>query len=267
LPAPDAVQDTDLLVASLRQAGEIARRYYGGTYKSWNKSRGNPVTEADIEIDRFLKRQLLAARPEYGWLSEETNDDSARLSRERVFVVDPIDGTYGFLKQRPQFTIVAAVVRNGRPESGAIYNPITGEIFEATKDLGAKKNGTAIKVSARMNFDGARILAEKTLMEPTRWAKPWPQTLSSETRASAAYRLALVASGEFDATFSLSHKSDWDLAAGDLIVREAGGVVTDRESRLLIYNRENTVHQSVICAGAQLHALILARLDDYRGTP
>jgi myo-inositol-1(or 4)-monophosphatase len=265
LAAPDVVHDTNLLAASLFQAGEIARRYYGGTYKIWHKSRGNPVTEADIEIDRFLKRTLLAARPEYGWLSEETEDDSARLSAERVFVVDPIDGTHGFLKHRPQFTIVAAVVRNGRPVSAAIYNPITDEIFEASKDHGARKNGAAISVSIRSSFDGARILAERKLMDPARWASPWPESLASETRASAAYRLALVASGEFDATFSLSQKSDWDLAAGDLITWEAGGVVTDRQSAPLIYNRESTVHGSVICAGPHLHARILARLNDNRG--
>ena len=267
MPAPDAVQDTNLLVASLRQAGEIARRFYRGTYKSWNKSPGNPVTEADIEIDRFLKLVLLDARPDYGWLSEETEDDPARLSRERVFVVDPIDGTYGFLKQRPQFTVVAAVVRNGRPVSAAIHNPITGEIFEASKDQGAKKNGATISAGTRTSFEGARILAEKKLSDPALWANPWPESLVWETRASAAYRLALVASGEFDATFSLNRKSDWDLAAGDLIAHEAGGVVTDRESRRLLYNRKTTVHGSVICAGPQLHALILARLGGYRAAP
>ncbi len=265
MPAPDVVQDTNLLAATLRQAGEIARRYYGGTYKSWNKSRGNPVTEADIEIDRFLKRSLLAERPEYGWLSEETEDDPARIARERVFIVDPIDGTYGFIGNRPQFTIVAAIVRNGRPVSAAIYNPVTGEMFEASKDHGARKNGMRITVSTQSSFDGARILAERKLMDPARWATPWPESLGAETRASAAYRLALVASGEFDATFSLSRKSDWDLAAGDLIAHEAGGLVTGRNSELLIYNRPTTVHESVICAGPQLHARILARLNEYTG--
>ena len=128
MPAPNPKEDTGLLVASLRQAGDIARRYYGGPYKSWHKSRGNPVTDADIEIDHYLKRTLLSERPGYGWLSEETEDDPDRLTRERVFVVDPIDGTYGFLKHRPQFTIVAAVVEKGRPVAAAIYNPITDEI-------------------------------------------------------------------------------------------------------------------------------------------
>lgn len=261
---PDAVSDITLLAGTLRRAGEIARHYYGGKYRSWNKSRGNPVTEADIEIDRFLKQTLLAARPQYGWLSEETEDNPARLSRELVFIADPIDGTYGFLKQRPQFTIVAAVVQNGRPVSGAIFNPITGEMFEAVKGSGAKKNGAPISVSDRGTFDGARILAERNLIDPAHWATPWPITLAAETRTSAAYRLALVASAEFDATFSLTRKSDWDLAAGDLIIHEAGGRATDRDGNTLTYNQASTEHGSVVCAGPRLHAALLSRLRDYR---
>jgi myo-inositol-1(or 4)-monophosphatase len=253
-----------LLVASVREAGEIARRYYGGQYKSWSKSRGNPVTEADIAIDRFLRHKLLTERPLYGWLSEETDDDPDRLGHERVFVVDPIDGTYGFLKRRPQFTIVAAVVENGRPIAAAIYNPITDEMFEAAKGEGAKKNGVPIHVSDRTGFEGTKILAEKKLMDAARWATPWPDSVTAETRASAAYRMALVASGDWDMTMSLTQKSDWDLAAGDLIVHESGGVVTDRNAQLLIYNRAQTVHGSVICAGPQLHARVLVRLHEYR---
>jgi len=253
-----------VLADTLRRAGEIARHYYGGKYRSWNKSHGNPVTEADIEIDRFLKQTLLSARPEYGWLSEETEDDPSRLQRDFVFIVDPIDGTHGFLKQRPHFTIVAAVVHHGRPASAAIFNPITGEMFEATKGAGAKKNAAPISVSDRSSFDDARILAERKLMDPARWTTPWPETLTSETRASAAYRIALVAAGDFDATLSLTRKSDWDVAAGDLIVHEAGGIMTDRDGNPLIYNRRNTEHGSLVCAGPQLHAGILTRLKDYR---
>jgi myo-inositol-1(or 4)-monophosphatase len=263
LPAPDSVVDTALLADTLRRAGEIARHYYGGKYRSWNKSRGNPVTEADIEIDRFLRQTLLSARPGYGWLSEETEDDAARLRREFVFVADPIDGTYGFLKQRPHFTIVTAVVHRGRPISAAIFNPITDEMFEAAKGAGAKMNGTAISVSECSDFNGARILAERKLMDPARWKTPWPDTLTSETRASAAYRIALVAAGEFDATFSLTRKSDWDIAAGDLVVHEAGGLMTDRDGNVLTYNRASTEHGSVACAGPQLHAELLTRLKGY----
>jgi myo-inositol-1(or 4)-monophosphatase len=263
LPAND-IADTALLVAAVREAGAIARHFYGGTYKSWNKSKGNPVTEADIAIDNFLKQTLLAARPDYGWLSEETADDPARLQRERVFVVDPIDGTYGFLKQRPHFTIVAAVVENGRPVSGAIYNPITEEMYEASKSSGARLNTKPIHVSARTDFDGMRLLAEKTVTDPAHWTVPWPDSIIVETRASAAYRMALVSAGEFDAMISLRPKADWDVAAGDLIVNEAGGRVTTRSGEPLIYNREVPLHRSIVCAGPALHARLLERLREFR---
>jgi myo-inositol-1(or 4)-monophosphatase len=267
LPESDNAADTELLVGQLREAGEIARHYFGGKYKSWNKSHGNPVTEADIEIDTFLRQRLLAARPPYGWMSEETVDDPVRLMRKRVFVVDPIDGTYGFLKHRPDFTIVAAIVENGRPVAGAIYNPITGDMFEATKGQGARKNGAIVQVSARSNFEGARFLAEKKVMDPARWANPWPNSIGIETRASAAYRMTLPAAGEFDAMISLSPKADRDVTAGDLMVHEAGGRVTTKEGDLMIYNREKPQHRSVICAGPALHARLLARLHDFRPGP
>ena len=262
MPESDDSADTGLLVAALHEAGEIARRYFHGTYKSWNKSHGNPVTEADIEIDNFLRQRLLAARP-YGWLSRNLRT-IRRLLRKRIFVVDPIDGTYGFLKHRADFTIVAAIVENGRPVSGAIYNPITDDMFEATKGQGARKNGAIVQVSTRSNFEGARFLAEKKVMDPARWANPWPNSIRIETRASAAYRMALVTAGEFDAMISLSPKADWDVAAGDLMVHEAGGKVTTREGDLLIYNREKPQHRSVICAAPPLHARLLARLHDFR---
>jgi myo-inositol-1(or 4)-monophosphatase len=207
----------------VRQAGEIARGYYNGTFKTWHKSHGNPVTDADIAVDNFLKQTLLAARPEYGWLSEETADDPARLSRRRVFVVDPIDGTYGFVKHRPQFTIVAAVVENGRPIAGAIYNPITDEYVrsrERSRRLAKwcpEPRVIACRSRKHPSSDGEEASRR------TGWRVPWPASITAETRASAAYRMALVATGEFDATLSLTQKADWDLAAGDLIVEEAGG--------------------------------------------
>ena len=270
MPGPDAHPDkqwradTELLSRSVREAGSIARRYYGGTYKSWNKSHGNPVTEADIEIDNFLKETLLAARPDYGWLSEETADDPARLSKERVFVVDPIDGTLGFLKHRPHFTIVAATVENGRPVSGAIYNPITDEMYEASLGSGALKNGQPIHVSAHLGLENMRLLAEKKVTDPDRWTVPWPSSITAETRASVAYRMALVAEGAFDALVSLTHKSDWDVAAADIILTEAGGRVTTREGNALLYNREDPDHGSVICAGPALHARLLERMGELR---
>jgi myo-inositol-1(or 4)-monophosphatase len=252
--------DTALLVESVRQAGGIARKFFGGTFKRWDKSKGNPVTEADIAIDRHLRDVLLRAEPGYGWLSEETEDDPSRLNRARVFVVDPIDGTHGFLKGRPHFTIVAAVVTNGRPVAAAIYNPITEEMYAATKGAGATRNGVAIEVSTTPELEGARMLAPRDTYEDPHWRKPLPADLTIENRASIAYRLALVAEGKFDAMVSLSTKSEWDVAAGDLLVQEAGGKVTTQTGASLVYNKIKPLQQDIIAAGPGLHGQLLDRL-------
>jgi myo-inositol-1(or 4)-monophosphatase len=258
LPDREDVTDRILLAEAVREAGVIARNFFGGVYKSWDKSRNNPVTEADIAIDVFLKDALLYARPDYGWLSEETEDNAARLNKSRVFVVDPIDGTMAFLRNKPHFTIVGAVVDNGRPVAAAIYNPMTDEMLEAALGTGTDFNGEPAHVTSRETLDGARVVGWPNTFAPGRWSAPWPD-MQIETRASIAYRMALVAAGQFDFTLSLTHKHDWDLAAGDLIVHEAGGLTTKHDGTLLQYNQQVPLQRSVVCAGPTLHELLLAR--------
>lgn len=264
MPAHDAAgRDLALIEQAARDAGAIARRYFGGDYKRWDKGKGQPVTEADLAIDKFLNETLTAARPSYGWMSEESEDDPARREAERVFIVDPIDGTTAFLKGRPWFTIAIAIVCDGRPEQGVVYNPIMEECFAASRGLGATLNGAAIHVSACAAIENCRMLAPKATFEhaigSTPPNTPWPP-MHVETRNSIAYRMALVAAGQFDATLALSAKHDWDLAAGDLIVEEAGGRVTDHNGAQLIYNGAVPIQRSVLCAGPPLHALVLEKL-------
>jgi len=133
-------------------------------------------------------------------------------------------------------------------------------MFEAAKGAGAKRNGEPIRVSAQPDFEHMRLLAEKKLSDPARWTVPWPQSMVHETRASVAYRMALVAAGEYDAMVSLTHKSDWDVAAADIIMSEAGGFTTTRDGKELVYNLEKPDHPNVICAGPALHALLLQRM-------
>jgi myo-inositol-1(or 4)-monophosphatase len=263
LPVRDEAADLALLEESVRNAGKIALSFYGGSYKKWDKSKGNPVTEADIAIDKFLHENLRAARPSYGWLSEETEDDTARLAADAVFVVDPIDGTIGFMKGRPQFTICAGIVVDGAATAGAVFNPVTDECFTARRGKGALLNGAAIHVSDREELAGCRMLADRAMLAHPAWDnppnRPWP-AMEIETRSSIAYRMVLVASGQFDAMLALSSKRDWDMAAAQIIVSEAGGVVTTHTGSVPRYNRESTIQPSVIAAGPKLHAQLMARV-------
>jgi myo-inositol-1(or 4)-monophosphatase len=260
LPAPD---DLDLLVSTVREAGQITRSFFGGDYKRWDKGQGSPVTEADLAVDKFLNERLRAARPGYGWLSEETEDDPARLARSTVFIVDPIDGTVAFLKGKPHFTICAAVVENGKPVAGVVYNPITEELFAARKGFGATLNGTAIHAGGRAEVEGCRMLADKQMLMHPAWNQPpnipWP-AMEIETRSSIAYRLALVANGSFDAMLALSAKRDWDLAAADIVLSEAGGIVTTHDGSELVYNRPDAMQGSVVGAGPNLHPRLMDRV-------
>lgn len=269
MPGPEAgaASDLALIESAVRDAGTIASSYFGGSYRSWQKGKGQPVTEADLAVDKFLHDTLSAARPDYGWLSEETDDDRARLHAARTFVVDPIDGTVAFLKGRPHFTICVAVVVAQRPVAGVVYNPITQECFAAAAGAGATLNGRPIHVSAQAHIEGCHMLANKMAFAHPMWAEPpntpWPD-MTVESRSSIAYRMALVACGSYDAMLALSAKHDWDLAAGDLIVREAGGCVTNRQGVALRYNGAEPIQPSVIGAGPALHAELFAKLANAR---
>ena len=263
MPAPDARTDLELLCATVREAGAIARGFFGGDYKRWSKAQGSPVTEADLAVDRFLKERLRAARPAYGWLSEESDDDPVRLGHDTVFIVDPIDGTVAFLKGKPHFTICAAVVRDGRPLAGAVYNPISEEMFAARLGGGAHLNGAPIHASRREEIEGCRMLGDKQMLAHPAWNTPpnipWP-AMEVETRSSIAYRVALVASGSFDAMLALSAKRDWDLAAADVVLTEAGGILTAHDGTVPRYNGPDAIQISAVGAGPALHEKLIARV-------
>ena len=247
--------DLTILEDAVRAGGDIARKFYGGDYKRWNKDGGSPVTEADLAVNKYLCETLTAARPDYGWLSEESADDPARLARSRVFVVDPIDGTVAFLKNRPHFTICAAMVENGKPVCGAIYNPISDELYAARLGGGARRNGKTIHVGSRDAIAECAMLGDRTQLT----CAPWP-AMHVQNRNSVAYRLMLVADGSADASVSLSAKRDWDLAAADIILSEAGGLLTDAGGKRLTYNRPSTLQSSLVAANPALHAEIIALL-------
>ena len=250
--------DLDLIAGAALEAGALALRLRAGV-KTWAKAGGSPVTEADLAVDRLLQDRLLSARPGYGWLSEETVDDRSRLSAPRTFVVDPIDGTVAFIRDRPWWAVSIAVVEEGEPVAGVLHAPALAETYTAQTGAGAALNGVRIHAGERTELEGCAILADARTLQRPGWPQPWPQ-MRIESRNSVAYRMALAASGAFDAVVALSSKCDWDLAAADLIVREAGAVATDHRGRRFAYNQPSARKPSLICANPQLHKLILQRV-------
>lgn len=251
-------RDLALLREAVREAGAAALDYFGRSLETRHKSDGSPVTPADLAVDRVLRERLTAARPDYGWLSEESEDDGARARRERVWVVDPIDGTRAFLKEKPEWTIAAALVEAGRPVIGIVFNPVTGEFFHAVLGAGAFCNGAPVRVSDPVALESSRLLVSAGLLRRRIWDRPWPD-IETVWVNSVAYRLALVAAGRFDATLSLSRKHDWDLAAAALLVQEAGGRATAHTGDEFLYNRVPPLQRSVVAAGPALHARLLER--------
>ncbi|WP_420335870.1 3'(2'),5'-bisphosphate nucleotidase CysQ [Roseibium sp.] len=252
--------DLDLLEAAARQGGELALSYFGQGLETWFKGNKSPVSEADIAVDRFLADRLLSARPGYGWLSEETADDRARLNCRRVFIVDPIDGTRAFLSGGDEWTISVAVVEDGRPVAGAVFCPIREEMFTACAGGGAFRNGQPISVSNRLEVPGATLTGPHSIVSNTDVLAAGFQ--KTEILRSLAYRLVVVADGRIDVGTARGDPSDWDLAAADLVVQEAGGALTDVDGRVLTYNRARTGHPALIAASSGLIGPVRAVLGD-----
>ena len=259
MPARDLdLADLALLSEAARAAGAVLLDWAGGRAKVWNKA-GTPVTEADHASNALLADILRGARPDYGWLSEETVDDGARLTTRRQFVVDPLDGTVSFIKGKDDFTVSLAVVEAGAPVAGVVYNPSRDELFAGALQGGATLNGAPVAASAAREVAGCRMVASPGMFRHPAWPEPWPD-MDVLKIGSIAYRLALVASGRADATLALSEKSDWDIAAGEIIACEAGALVTSHDGRAFRYNRDTTDQISLLAAPPALHAALSRRV-------
>jgi myo-inositol-1(or 4)-monophosphatase len=241
--------DLELIREAAREAGALAMRYFRRDPQVWMKAGDSPVTEGDLAVDRLLRDRLSAARPDYGWLSEETADSPERLSALRTFVVDPIDGTRGFIAGTDQWCVSVAVVEDGRPVAGVLDCPARKETYVAAAGGGAACNGGTIAVrkpAGALSVGGP---------------KPLIQAMPEASRAhfaavpyipSLAYRLAMVARGAIDATFIKASSHDWDLAAADLILSEAGGAVLDRRGETPFYARRETSHGTLVAGSGPL---------------
>lgn len=257
-PLPTLAEDDALLRRAVRDAGELALTYFRQQITVNTKPDGSEVSEADLAVNAALKRDLLTPRPTYGWLSEECEDDRERLKARRVWIVDPIDGTRAFLRYLPEWTISAALVEDGVPVLGVVFNPAKQEFFHTISGQGATLNGERIHVSTQSTIAGSRVIASGGLFKKRIWKDPWPD-VETEWVNSVAYRIALVACGRADATISLTGKSEWDIAAAQLILEEAGGVITDHHGGPLAYNLANPRFTSVIAAPPKLHDALIER--------
>jgi myo-inositol-1(or 4)-monophosphatase len=239
------------------EAGRIAMRFFRTGHERWEKGPGQVVTEADIAIDRYLHATLRRDDPGAGWLSEETEDEPSRIGRHRVWVVDPIDGTRSFAEGKPEFTICAALLVEDRPALGFVYNPATGEMFEARRGEGAFLNGHRVHSSRRRDLAGASILCSQGENRRRHFEDMLPSTRLT-TIGSLAYKLALVAAGRYDGYISWRRTHDWDIAAAALLLEEAGAVLTDAGGAPVAFNRAEPRHEGILAGPTELHRALVA---------
>jgi myo-inositol-1(or 4)-monophosphatase len=244
--------------AALEAARAVLSRYTPGAIAAEYKVGHDPVTEADRAVDDILRRTLL--RPGEGWLSEETVDDFTRLDKERVWVVDPLDGTREFVQGIPEFCVSIGMVENGIPIAGGICNPATDELILGSRETGVTYNGKPMQPSQRRELQGALVLASRSEVKRGEWKQFEADDFTTRAMGSVAYKLGLVAAGRADVTFTLVPKHEWDVAAGAALVLSAGGFVQTLESTDLKCNQKNPLITGLIACGPYLKAELMARL-------
>ncbi len=247
--------------AALAAARVVFSRFTAGAIEAEFKAGHDPVTEADRAIDAVLRQNLL--REGEGWLSEESVDDFTRLDKQRVWVVDPLDGTREFVKGIPEFCVSIGFVENGRPVAGGIHNPATDETFMGAIDAGVLYNGKPATSSQRTSLQGALTLASRSEVKRGEWKAFEDGALQIRAMGSVAYKLALVSAGLADITFTLTPKNEWDVAAGAALVLSSGGFVSTLENTPFCANNKNPLLSGLIACGPRLRGELLSLLDPH----
>lgn len=252
--------DLELLIDVAKASGEIARGFVDAKPQVWDKGGGaGPVTEADLAVNELMAQRLQGARPDYGWLSEETEDDTSRLNTDRQFIVDPIDGTRAFIEGSRDWAHALAMLEDGQVTAAVVYLPMRDYMYTASKGGGAFLNGSRLQVSDKADLNGATVLSNKASFADKFWAEGTPpQGVERKFRSSLAYRLSLAAQGRFDAMMTLRPSWEWDIAAGALIVTEAGGQATDQTGAPLRFNNPHPQVNGVVAGGPVTPALLAA---------
>jgi myo-inositol-1(or 4)-monophosphatase len=256
IPARDVrARDVALLTETVREAGALALSLFRTELKNWTKGASSPVSEADIAVNDLIETRLRRATPDYGWLSEESVDDEQRLDRQRVWIVDPIDGTRGYLAGREDWCVSVALVENTTPVLAAVFAPASGEFFFAARGQGAARNDAAVHATTGTEMDFSRVAGPKPLVE--RLSRSSDDITLHPRIGSLALRLCRVAEGRLDAAFAGGQSRDWDLAAANLIVQEANGSMTALSGDRILYNRREVTHGVLVAAGRDRHASII----------
>jgi myo-inositol-1(or 4)-monophosphatase len=265
MPSADAearAREAVLLKDTVRQAGQLALSLFRTELKHWIKGASSPVSEADIAVNDLMESTLRSATPDYGWLSEESVDDEARLGKRLVWIVDPIDGTRSYLAGREDWCVSAALVENASPVLAAVFAPASDEFFFAIRGRGATRNSLPIVATGGTEMDFSRIAGPKPLVERL---NPAGGEITLHPRiGSLALRLCRVAQGNLDAAFAGGQSRDWDLAAANLIVQEANGRMTTLSGDTILYNRPEVAHGVLVAAGRDRHASIVSHFRSNR---
>jgi myo-inositol-1(or 4)-monophosphatase len=261
---PNLHADLELALRAARSAGAAVMRAFRREQEVRYKGPDQPVTDADLRADRLLRELLQGERPEYGWLSEETADSPERLDRGRVWVVDPIDGTRSFVEGEPEFSISVGLAEEGRAVLGVVYNPASGELYHALSGGGAFRNGAPVPAAPAADAARRLLLASRTELgrgELDAFRQEW----SFRPMGSTAYKMVKVADGTGDLFVSRGPKGEWDVCGAEVVVREAGGRVTDTRGEELIYNRPHPRVRGVIVSRGAHHEEARARVAEGEG--
>lgn len=250
-PANEYAEELEVALVASQRAGELVARCFRDGPESWEKSKGNPVTQADLDADALIREILAQAFPDDGFLTEESTDDHSRLEKARVWIIDPIDGTREFAKQIPEFAISIGLVTDQRPVVGVVHNPIAEVTVSGRLGHGVYKNGQPAGVSDCKTLASARAAVSRSEENAGKLEPYAPLFGELRPMGSIAWKLALVACGDADFNLSVKPKSEWDVCAGDLLVHEAGGGYVDFAGQVPRYNQPDALREESMIAGSR----------------
>jgi myo-inositol-1(or 4)-monophosphatase len=246
-----------ILLQAVKAAGDAILQLHKTGFSVARKANNDLLTQADVLANEILKEHLLKSFPTYGWLSEESVDDLERLQHSRVWIVDPIDGTKEYAMGIPEYAVSVALAENGIPILACVFNPATNEMFHAIKSQGVWLNNKSIRCDESLPQQ-LIILASRTEYKRGEWARYKDHRV--QPMGSIAYKLALIAAGRAHATFSLGPKNEWDIAAGVLLVTEAGGRATDQLQHLFIFNQADVLVDGIVASTIKANATVFEML-------